>query len=61
VRSDFFRAARDLGWGLADIKNFLMKAYGEYQTAKLSEEQLNDALHVMANNTPADVLQGDAA
>ena len=62
VRSDFFRAARELGWSLADIKSFLTKAYGEFQTSKLSEEQLNDALSVMANNTPEEALrEGDAA
>jgi len=39
-----------------------MKAYGEYQTSKLSEEQLSDALAVMAQNTPDEALeQGDAA
>jgi len=55
VRSDFFRAARELGWSLADIKSFLSEAFGEFQTSKLSEEQLNDALSVMANNTPEEV------
>lgn len=62
VRSDFFRSARELGWALGEIKSFLMKAYGEYQTSKLSEEQLSDALAVMAQNTPDEALeQGDAA
>jgi len=62
VRTKFFSKAKEFGWGLADIKRFIVKAYPDAKgsTASLTEEQLQDALKVMASNKPEDVLADQA-
>lgn len=61
VRSQFFSKAKESGWGLGDIKKFLLQAYQEGSTAKLTEEQLDDALKVMAENKPEAILKNEEA
>jgi len=62
TRTKFFGKAKEFGWGLADIKRFIVKAYPDAKgsTASLTEEQLQDALKVMASNKPEDVLADQA-
>lgn len=59
VRTHFFARAKESGWSLGEIKKFIVKAYPDANgsTASLSEEQLNDALKVMKENKPEDVLK----
>lgn len=63
IRSQFFSKAKEAGWGLGDIKKLLLKAYPDAKgsTANLSEDQLTEALKVMAENKPADILKEDTA
>ena len=59
IRSGFFSKAKECGWGLADVKKFILKAYPEAggSTANLTEEQLQDAVKIMAENKPTDILK----
>lgn len=63
IRSGFFSKAKECGWGLADVKKFILKAYPDAvgSTANLTEEQLQDAVKVMQENKPADVLKDETA
>lgn len=58
IRSQFFSKAKEAGWGLADVKKFILRAYPDAKgsTANMTEEQLTDAVKVMAENKPADIL-----
>jgi hypothetical protein len=58
IRSGFFSKAKECGWGLGDVKKFILKAYPDAggSTANLTEEQLQDAVKAMQENKPADVL-----
>jgi len=59
IRSQFFGKAKEYGWGLGDIKEFMKRAYPEAQgsTANLTDEQINEALTLMAQHKPEVVLQ----
>lgn len=59
VRSQFFGKAKEFGWGLGDIKEYMKRAYPEAQgsTANLTEDQINEALSLMAQNKPESILQ----
>jgi hypothetical protein len=59
IRSQFFGKAKEYGWGLGDIKEFMKRAYPEAQgsTANLTEEQIAEALTLMAEHKPEVVLQ----
>lgn len=59
IRSQFFSKAKELEWGLGDIKKFIVKAYPQANgsTANLTEEQLTESLKVMAENKPADYFK----
>jgi hypothetical protein len=59
VRSQFFGKAKEFGWGLGDIKEYMKRAYPEAQgsTANLTEDQINEALALMAQHKPETVLQ----
>lgn len=62
MRSQFFSKAKEYGWGLGDIKEYLKRAYPESRsTADLSEEQMAAALNIMAQNKPEAVLQTEEA
>jgi hypothetical protein len=59
VRSQFFGKAKEFGWGLGDIKEYMKRAYPEAQgsTANLTEDQINEALALMAQHKPEAILQ----
>lgn len=59
LRSQFFGKAKEYGWGLGDIKEFMKRAYPEAQgsTANLTDDQINEALTLMAQHKPEVVLQ----
>jgi hypothetical protein len=59
IRSQFFSKAKECGWGLGDIKKFIVRAYPDARgsTANLTEDQLQQSLKVMAENKPEDILK----
>lgn len=59
IRSQFFSKAKEYGWGLGELKKFVLMAYPDAKgsTANLTEEQLEQALVVMSDNKPEDVLK----
>lgn len=59
IRSQFFGKAKEYGWGLGDIKEYLKRAFPEAQgsTANLTDDQINEALALMAQHKPETVLQ----
>lgn len=59
IRSQFFSKAKEYGWGLGELKKFVLMAYPDAKgsTANLTEEQLEQALLVMSENKPEDVLK----
>lgn len=52
VRSQFFGKAKEYGWGLGEIKQYLIKLFGEASTAKLTEKQLQDTLEAFSQVKP---------
>jgi ERF superfamily len=48
VRSQFFAKAKELGWGLGEIKKYLIAVFQDGSTSKLSEKQLADTLEAFA-------------
>jgi len=58
IRSQFFSKAKEYGWGLGDIKEYLNRAYPEAKgsSANLTEEQINEALGLMAQHKPEATL-----
>lgn len=58
VRSQFFGKAKEFGWGLGDIKEYMKRAFPEAQgsTANLTDDQINEALALMAQHKPEAVL-----
>lgn len=57
ARSQFFGKAKEYGWGLGDIKEYLKQTFPDASsTSDLSEEQFASALNIMAQNKPEAVL-----
>lgn len=52
VRSQFFAKAKELGWGLGDIKKYLVAVFQDGSTLKLSEKQLADTLEAFGQVKP---------
>lgn len=52
IRSQFFAKAKECGWGLGEIKQYLVKLFGEASTAKLTEKQLQDTLEAFSQVSP---------
>lgn len=63
IRSQFFSKAKEFGWGLADIKKYILQEYPDAagSTTKMSEQDLNDSLAIMGANKPAEVLKAQEA
>jgi len=52
VRSQFFAKAKELGWGLGEIKKYLVAVFQDGSTSKLSEKQLADTLEAFGQVKP---------
>lgn len=52
VRSQFFAKAKELGWGLGEIKKYLIAVFQDGSTSKLSEKQLADTLEAFGQVKP---------
>ena len=63
VRSSFFSKAKEMGWGLGDIKKLINREYPDAKgsTAALAEDDLNHLLSIMGANKPAEALTEEAA
>jgi hypothetical protein len=54
IRSQFFAKAKELGWGLGDIKKYLVAVFQDGSTSKLTEKQLSETLEAFGTIKPAD-------
>lgn len=62
TRSQFFSKAKEYGWGLGDIKEYLKRAYPDANsTANLTDAQLDEVLSLMAQNRPEAILQSETS
>ena len=52
LRSKFFSKAKEQGWGLGDIKKYLISVFQEGSTANLTEKQLADTLEAFSQVKP---------
>lgn len=59
IRSQFFGKAKEYGWGLGDIKQYLVKLFGEANTAKLTEKQLQDTLEAFSQVKPNEFFSNE--
>jgi methionine synthase II (cobalamin-independent) len=60
VRATFLAKAKELGWGLADVKRYLDKLIpGARGTAQFSEKQLQDTLEAFSQVKPAEFFTDD--